>query len=61
MQALQAAQQGALGQSQSQQTQLGALQNIANGQFNVNPGANPWLGATTQVGTNQYIGNNPQL
>jgi hypothetical protein len=37
------------------------LQGIANGQFNVNPSANPWMGAQTQVGTNQYIGQNPQL
>jgi len=31
------------------------------GQYGVNPGANPLTGQTTQVGTNQYAGQNPYL
>jgi hypothetical protein len=40
---------------------MGALQGVASGQFSVNPSANPYLGQTTNVGTNPYQGSNPQL
>jgi hypothetical protein len=60
-QALGIAQGGALEGSPTQIAQNNALLGVAGGQFNVNPSANPLYGATTQVGTNPFIGNNPQL
>lgn len=50
---------GAWGLSGDQQTQRAALQFILNGAYDVNPYANPYLGATT--GTNQYAGSNKYL
>lgn len=41
--------------------QAQALQGIAGGQFSVNPSSNAYLGATTNVGSNPYMGQNPQL
>lgn len=43
------------------QAQQSALTGIVNGQYSVNPSANPWLGQTTTVGSNPYEGQNPQL
>lgn len=51
------AQNGAEGNNPTQQIQQSALGNIANGQFSVDPGSNPYLGQTS--GTNPYIGQNP--
>lgn len=55
------AQQGSAGALPTQAGQTNALQNVIGGQFNVSPSANPWMGATTQVGSNPYMGQNPQL
>jgi hypothetical protein len=55
------AQMGANYQLPGQSTALNGLTNLINGAQNVKASANPYLGMTTNVGTNAYSGSNPYL
>jgi len=55
------AQMGAGYNLPGQAQQLQALAGVTNGQFSVTPTTNPYLGQTTNVGTNAYAGPNKYL
>jgi len=58
---LQTAQAGAAGQLPGTYSQSGALTNVLNGLYNVPVNRNAYQGATTNVGTNPYAGQNQYL